>query len=121
MSQRQESPSFFQVPPRVRRAAAALAVFAFLSGPAARAQSPPLELRKGDRIVLLGNTMAERLQQYNNFETLLMARFPDLDLVVPTSGGAGTRLRCSRARSTSVTRRSICAIRSRTSSSPSSA
>lgn len=89
MSQRQESPPFFRVSPRVRRAAAALALFAFLSGSAAHAQSPPLELRKGDRIVLLGNTMAERLQQYNNFETLLMARFPDLDLVVRNLGWSG--------------------------------
>jgi len=47
----------------------------------ARAQSPPLELRKGDHIVFLGNTMAERLQQFNYFETMLMARFPDLDSI----------------------------------------
>jgi lysophospholipase L1-like esterase len=55
----------------------------------AAAQSPPLELHKGDRIVLLGNTMAERLQQFNNFETLLAARFPDLDLVVRNLGWSG--------------------------------
>ena len=55
----------------------------------ARAQSPPLELRKGDHIVFLGNTMAERLQQFNYFETMLMARFPDLDLVVRNLGWSG--------------------------------
>jgi lysophospholipase L1-like esterase len=55
----------------------------------ARAQSPPLELNKGDRIVFLGNTMAERLQQFNYFETMLMARYPDLDLVVRNLGWSG--------------------------------
>ena len=89
MSQRQESKSGFPVSQRVRRTAAALAVLGFLPGAIARAQSPPLELRQGDRIVLLGNTTAERLQQYNNFETLLMARFPDLDLVVRNLGWSG--------------------------------
>ena len=54
-----------------------------------RAQSPPLELRKGNRIVLLGNTMAERMQLFNHFETLLVAAFPDLDLVVRNLGWSG--------------------------------
>jgi len=54
-----------------------------------RAQSPPLELRQGDHIVFLGNTMAERLQQFNYFETMLMARFADLDLVVRNLGWSG--------------------------------
>jgi lysophospholipase L1-like esterase len=52
-------------------------------------QSPPLELRKGDHVVFIGNTMAERLQQFNYFETMLMARFPDLDLVVRNLGWSG--------------------------------
>jgi lysophospholipase L1-like esterase len=73
---------------RLRRATA-VAILVLTIAPGARAQSPPLELRKGDRIVLLGNTMAERLQQFNNFETLLMARFPDLDLVVRNLGWSG--------------------------------
>ena len=89
MSHRQESKSGFRVSQRVRRTAAALAVLGFLPGATAGAQSPPLELRKGDRIVLLGNTMAERLQLFNHFETLLMPRFPDLDLVVRNLGWSG--------------------------------
>ena len=89
VSQRQESKSGFPVSQRVRRTAAALAVLGFLPGATARAQSPPLELRQGDRIVLVGNTLAERLQHYNNFETLLMTRFPDLDLVVRNLGWSG--------------------------------
>jgi hypothetical protein len=33
--------------------------------------------------------MAERLQQFNYFETMLMARFADLDLVVRNLGWSG--------------------------------
>jgi len=55
----------------------------------ASAQSPPLELRKGDRIVLLGNTMAERMQLFNHFEAMLIAGSPDLDLVVRNLGWSG--------------------------------
>jgi hypothetical protein len=46
----------------------------------------PLELRKGDRIILLGNTQAERMQHFNHFETLLMTRFPDLELTMRNLG-----------------------------------
>ena len=33
--------------------------------------------------------MAERLQQFNHFETMLMARFPDLELSVRNLGWSG--------------------------------
>jgi lysophospholipase L1-like esterase len=67
--------------------AAVLASITLVAG--AQAQTPPLELRKGDHVVFLGNTTAERLQQFNYFETMLMARFPDLDLVVRNLGWSG--------------------------------
>jgi lysophospholipase L1-like esterase len=51
-----------------------------------RAQAPALELHSGDHIVLVGNTLAERMQLFNNFEARLMTRFPDLDLVVRNLG-----------------------------------
>jgi lysophospholipase L1-like esterase len=60
-----------------------------LSGRPASGQSAGLELRKGDRIVFVGNTLAERLQQFNHFEALLMARFPDLELSVRNLGWSG--------------------------------
>ena len=40
-----------------------------------------LELQKGDRIILIGNTLAERMQYFGNLETLLQSRFLDLNLV----------------------------------------
>lgn len=60
--------------------------------PASRAAAqaaPALELKKGDRIVFLGNTLAERLQYFNHFETQLMLRFPELDLSVRNLGWSG--------------------------------
>ena len=53
------------------------------------AQSRPLALEPRDRIVLLGNTLAERMQLFNHFETLLATRFPDLQLTVRNLGWSG--------------------------------
>jgi glucose/arabinose dehydrogenase/lysophospholipase L1-like esterase len=56
-----------------------------------------LELNSGDKIVLLGGTLAERMQYANHWETLLHARFPEHELVVRNLGFSGdtvnTRLR----------------------------
>jgi lysophospholipase L1-like esterase len=56
---------------------------------AALAQAPALELRKGDRVVFVGNTLAERLQLDNHFETLLQTREAGLQLVVRNLGWSG--------------------------------
>ena len=42
--------------------------------------------QKGQRIVILGNTFAERLQYFNYFEPLLYKSFPDLNLTVRNLG-----------------------------------
>ena len=42
--------------------------------------------KKGQRIVILGNTFAERLQNFNYFEPLLYKSFPDLNLSVRNMG-----------------------------------
>ncbi|MFO1448935.1 MAG: PVC-type heme-binding CxxCH protein [Opitutaceae bacterium] len=41
-----------------------------------------LEVKEGDHIVLLGNTLAERMQHHNHWETLLHQRFPRHQLTV---------------------------------------
>ncbi len=51
----------------------------------ARAEAK-LELKKGDKIVYIGNTLAERMQYFPHFETRLQARFPELNLVVRDLG-----------------------------------
>jgi putative heme-binding domain-containing protein len=44
--------------------------------------SLPLQLKPGARILLIGNTLFERSQQYGNFEALLHQQFPNHQLVV---------------------------------------
>lgn len=58
----------------------------------ASAQPATLELRAGDRIALVGNTLAERQQLFNHFETQLHTRFADLDLVVRNLGWSADTL-----------------------------
>jgi glucose/arabinose dehydrogenase len=59
---------------------------------ATSAENSKLELHKGDRIIFIGNTFAERMQYYGHFETLLHARFPDLELVVHNLGYSADEL-----------------------------
>ncbi|MBI2803551.1 MAG: HEAT repeat domain-containing protein [Planctomycetes bacterium] len=60
-------------------------------------QAQPLVLKKGDRISLVGNTLAERMQHHGWLETLIHTRFPKHDLVFRNLGFSGdevtTRLR----------------------------
>jgi glucose/arabinose dehydrogenase len=58
----------------------------WIAAAAVVAQAAGLELQKGDRLVLVGNTLAERMQYFGNFETLLHARFPQHELVVRNLG-----------------------------------
>src|SRR5947208_11511224 len=72
--------------------ALALATACAGPAPATAADKPALELKKGDRIVLIGNTLAERMQHFGNFETLLHSRFPELELVVHDLGYSADEL-----------------------------
>lgn len=56
------------------------------------AAPPSLALRKSDRIVLVGNTLAERQQLFNHFETQLATRFADLELTVRNLGWSADTL-----------------------------
>lgn len=53
---------------------------------AVAADAPSLKLEKGDRVIIVGNTFAERMQYFGNFEALLQSRFPELELVVRNLG-----------------------------------
>ena len=72
-----------------------LALLAGLS-PAGRAAAT-FELREKDHIVIIGNTLAERLQYDGWLETMLYSRFPKHELVIRNLGFSGdeiaTRLR----------------------------
>ncbi|HTN77335.1 MAG TPA: GDSL-type esterase/lipase family protein, partial [Pirellulaceae bacterium] len=75
-----------------------LAAFAMLAGlaltlaTAQAADQPQLKLAKGNKIVLIGNTLAERMQYYNHWETLLHSRFPDLNLEFRNLGWSADEL-----------------------------
>ena len=78
----------------VTRAAAvagvvALGVGAWLYFRDAPAPAGGPDLRPGDRVVVVGNAFAERMQYFGHFETLLHARFPGHELVVRNLGYAG--------------------------------
>ena len=54
--------------------------------PVAETPGPTLEIKKGDKILLIGNALAERMQHFNHFETLLHSRFPEHNLTVRNLG-----------------------------------
>src|SRR5262245_23300389 len=56
------------------------------------AEATRLTLHKGDRIIIIGNTLAERMQYFGHFETLLHSRFPDHELVVHNLGWSADEL-----------------------------
>jgi len=53
---------------------------------------PKLELKKGDHIAIIGNTLADRLQHYGHLEATLHYRFPEHNLVVRDLGFSGDTL-----------------------------
>lgn len=69
-----------------------LTALAAPSSTARAAEKPALALKKGDRIIVVGNTLAERMQDFGHFETLLHARFPELELVVHDLGFSADEL-----------------------------
>jgi glucose/arabinose dehydrogenase/lysophospholipase L1-like esterase len=56
------------------------------------AESAALELQPSDHVVLIGNTLPERMQYFGHFETLLHGRFPAHGLVVRNLGYSADEL-----------------------------
>jgi putative heme-binding domain-containing protein len=54
--------------------------------PALPASALPLEFVKGEKVAFLGNSQAERMNLFGNFETYLHLQFPDRGLVVRNFG-----------------------------------
>src|SRR5262249_22475379 len=69
----------------MRRLLSLVAVFALCS--AAPAQT--LELKKGEHVCIIGNTLADRMQHFGWLETLIQARFPQHELVFRSLGYSG--------------------------------
>src|ERR1041384_6963982 len=51
-----------------------------------------LELRSGDHICIIGNTLADRMQHSGYLESLIYQKFPKLDLVFRNLGFSGDEL-----------------------------
>src|SRR5260221_4367432 len=66
-----------------------------VSGAAAQG-APTLELKKGDHICLIGNTLAERMQHEGWLETLIHVRFPKHELVFRNLGYSGDEIELDR-------------------------
>ncbi|MFO0879275.1 MAG: SGNH/GDSL hydrolase family protein [Gemmataceae bacterium] len=60
-----------------------------LAACAAAAPAAPLELRDGDRVVFVGNTLIEREQQHGYWELALTARFPGKKITFRNLGWSG--------------------------------
>lgn len=75
---------------RFTAAALLLAIFPFL------AAAGDLELKKGDHICIVGNTLADRMQHYGWLETYIQARFPNHQLVFRNLGYSGDELDLSK-------------------------
>src|SRR5262245_4628702 len=52
-----------------------------------------LEIKKGDHICLVGNTLAERMQYFGGLESRLVSRFVNEDLVFRNLGYSGDEIR----------------------------
>ena len=58
----------------------------YFSTPILLASTPRIELNDGDRIVVLGGTLAERMQHDGWLETILQSHFPEKQLSVRNLG-----------------------------------
>lgn len=72
----------------LRSAMSLAATFLWLAWSASldAADGPPLKLEKGNHVLLIGNSLAERMQHFGHFETLLHSRFPEHELYVRNLG-----------------------------------
>lgn len=51
--------------------------------------TPPVTITKGSRIVLLGNNLASRMQNFGHFETEMHLRYPESELFIRNMGDGG--------------------------------
>src|SRR5437868_6667875 len=72
--------------------AAALLMLTFLQAADPAETAARLEIRPGDHICIIGNTLADRMQHDGWLETYLHSRFPKHHLVVRNLGFSGDEL-----------------------------
>lgn len=79
--------------PRMHAVIVAFATVVSLTHLTADAAEPALKLRKGDRISIIGNTLADRMQHSGWLETYVHALYPELDLTFRNLGYSGDELK----------------------------
>lgn len=57
-----------------------LLLFVFGTSHQVSAETQPFELKSGDRVIFLGNTLIERAQKFGNWETVFLTSFPEVKL-----------------------------------------
>ncbi|MGV3517721.1 SGNH/GDSL hydrolase family protein [Luteitalea sp.] len=77
---------------RVLTLLACAALFASTATAQPTESVPRLELRPNDRVMLVGNTLADRQQYFNHFETTLLALYPQLELSLRNLARSGDTL-----------------------------
>jgi putative heme-binding domain-containing protein len=65
----------------------------FLLTQYSEAQTPPFQLNRGDRIAIIGNTTADRMQHSSWLETYLVSQLPEHDLTFRNLGYPGDELK----------------------------
>src|SRR6056297_1998491 len=79
-------------PSRLRHLAAGAActcLFLALCSLPAHAETPAFELKRGEHVAIIGNTMADRMQHDGWLETYLQAMHPELELTFRHLGFSG--------------------------------
>lgn len=69
-----------------------VALVGLFAVPAFAADAPKLELKPGDKVVMIGNLLAERETYFGHIEARLHARFPQHKLVVRNLGWSGDEI-----------------------------
>ncbi len=69
------------------------AMIGLCAGSLTAGETGPLKFNQGDHIVFIGNTLAERMQHFGHFETLMHSRFPEHNLVVRNLGWSADELK----------------------------
>ncbi|MHB1308573.1 MAG: PVC-type heme-binding CxxCH protein, partial [Limisphaerales bacterium] len=80
------------IPSLLRRVALLMLGLWLGGGGAGAADGPVLSLSRGDHLAVIGNTLADRMQHSGHFETLVVARHPEHDLVFRNLAVSGDEL-----------------------------
>ncbi|VAX41083.1 Putative cytochrome c [hydrothermal vent metagenome] len=72
---------------------AIVTAFSLLQCSYSYAKAPQLQFSKGNKIVFIGNTLAERMQHAGYFETLIQSRFPYKELTFRNLGWSADELK----------------------------